>query len=367
MLTKRNVALDSLRGIAALGILVWHYQHFNILGRFESPFETELLFFYKFGWIFVDFFFCLSGYVFFAKYFDLISTQQISLSNYLVLRLSRLYPLIVLTLFVTAVLNYFLKISTGTFFIYQNNDFFAFFANLLFLQSGFFYQEHSFNAPTWSLGIEFWLYILFFWLTVKFKDRFFLPLLCSLIAFASYNHQPAIGVVPFTTEFERGIGGFFLGGVVYSIQSSLNSQSTRIREIFGWGALAIAMSGILLIYAKLSGRASSLMTHDFLAFVLIISPLLVMSCSVSPSIIRLLSNPLLEFFGDISYSMYLWHVSVQLMLFTMGVYFGYSVDPGNHLFFFAYLMIVVFVSYQSSKYFEKPMQVFIRNRFIHSG
>jgi len=367
MLTERNNALDSLRGFAALGILVWHYQHFSALGAFQSPYENVFVVFYKLGWVFVDFFFCLSGYVFYAKYFDQISDRRISLTRYLVLRISRLYPLIIVTLLVTGVLNYFLKLSTGKFYIYQNNDFFSFFSNLLFIQSGFFQQEFGFNAPTWSLGIEFWLYLLFFWLTIKFKDRRYLPLLLSLVAFSSYNHQPPVGIVPFTPEFERGIGSFFLGGVVYTIQDALSTQTRKTRDLIGWSAFTIASIGIALLYMKLSGRFGSLMTHDFLAFVLIIGPALVLSAAVSPSIRRILSLRMFSFFGDISYSMYLWHVPIQLSLFVLVFAFGYSVQPGSHLFFLAYMATVVFVSHVSTKYWERPSQAFIRNTFIKSN
>jgi hypothetical protein len=31
---RRNFALDTLCGVAAIGILIWHYQHFFAIGKF---------------------------------------------------------------------------------------------------------------------------------------------------------------------------------------------------------------------------------------------------------------------------------------------------------------------------------------------
>ena len=75
--SNRNLALDSLRGIAALGILVYHYQHFFQMGAgpFAMPYEEYIPFLYKFGWIMVDLFFCLSGYIFFSYYQLIISNN----------------------------------------------------------------------------------------------------------------------------------------------------------------------------------------------------------------------------------------------------------------------------------------------------
>jgi peptidoglycan/LPS O-acetylase OafA/YrhL len=63
---QRFKALDGIRGIAALIVdFVWHYQHF---APEAYPFSTILYWPYHSGWIMVDLFFILSGFIFFNIY-----------------------------------------------------------------------------------------------------------------------------------------------------------------------------------------------------------------------------------------------------------------------------------------------------------
>lgn len=60
---KRLSSLDTLRGMAAIGVsLFFHYVHFSPQHGF--PFSQKAYWFYHYGWSLVEFFFVLSGFVF---------------------------------------------------------------------------------------------------------------------------------------------------------------------------------------------------------------------------------------------------------------------------------------------------------------
>ena len=66
-------SLDFARGVAALAVVLWHWQHFffngsvpGVFQREAQPFYSVLFLFYEKGWFAVDFFFALSGFVFFG-------------------------------------------------------------------------------------------------------------------------------------------------------------------------------------------------------------------------------------------------------------------------------------------------------------
>ena len=123
--TKRLTALDALRGVAALAVVAWHWQHFFAISgswqagwtRSMQPLYWLLKPLYIQGWAAVDLFFVLSGFVFFWLYGESIRDGRVRMGAFALMRFSRLYPLQILTLIVVAVLQslYFARI--GSFFI----------------------------------------------------------------------------------------------------------------------------------------------------------------------------------------------------------------------------------------------------------
>ena len=351
-----------------MGILIWHYQHFFSLGKFEQPFENELPFLYHFGGIFVDLFFCLSGYIFFSYYQNKIATKEISFKNFIVYRLSRLYPLILITLIFTAIFNYLLFFLMGKFYIYTSNDLFSFFANLFFLQSGFFKLNPSFNAPSWSIGIEFWIYLLFFVLVFHFKKN--LAIICGIISvffFVAHNNNINFGLIIFSAEFERGLASFFLGGVVHFLIQEIKKSNTKNYDLIGFITLSIAALGYFFAHEKFSPihapYIDAIFSNDHLTFTMLLHPLLIFSLTLSPLLNKLFSIRILRFFGDISYSTYLWHVPIQLGLFLLILVGGVELHPASKKFFVGYFLLVIFISYLSSYFFERPLQNKIRAHF----
>ena len=102
-------SLDVARGIAALSVVLWHWSHFRDGGGLgvenasnEGPLYGLFFLFYERGALAVDFFFSLSGFVFFWLYRDRLLRGEVGGWDFFLLRFSRLYPLHLLTLLVTA-------------------------------------------------------------------------------------------------------------------------------------------------------------------------------------------------------------------------------------------------------------------------
>ncbi|MCH5684177.1 acyltransferase [Niabella sp. W65] len=78
--------LDGLRGVAAIAVVVFHFMEFAA-PRYEDSFIGH-------GYLAVDFFFCLSGFVIAYAYDNKIS--QIGFGQFFKQRLARLHPLVVI-------------------------------------------------------------------------------------------------------------------------------------------------------------------------------------------------------------------------------------------------------------------------------
>src|SRR6266704_3238416 len=85
----RFVALDSLRGICAIFVAIYHFSAVSFLSSIPII---------KNGFLFVDFFFVLSGFVIAASYGERLKAQ-FPISKFMFLRLGRLYPLHIFVLF----------------------------------------------------------------------------------------------------------------------------------------------------------------------------------------------------------------------------------------------------------------------------
>ena len=132
-------ALDTLRGLAALAVALFHFS-----GGWG-------------GYLAVDFFLVLSGFVLSHSY--LYKDADIDKVKFISHRIARLYPLHLFTLIAFIAAYYFINKSFPT---YPDGTIFALVQNLTLTQNiGFNPSGISFNYPSWSISVEFWVNILF--------------------------------------------------------------------------------------------------------------------------------------------------------------------------------------------------------------
>ncbi len=161
--------LDTLRGLAALVIAVFH-------------FSSEWA-----GYLAVDFFLVLSGFVLSHSY--LYKEATISPVKFISHRISRLYPLHLFTLVAFILIYYFVNDALPS---YKDGTIFTFIQNLTLTQNiGFNPSKITFNSPSWSISVEFWVNILFV-LFVTRKTRsstlFFIALIGLLVIYGNTGH-----------------------------------------------------------------------------------------------------------------------------------------------------------------------------------
>lgn len=371
-------SLDVARGIAALSVVLWHWSHFPSTGGSgveptcsEGPLYGLFFLFYERGALAVDFFFSLSGFVFFWLYRDRLLRREVGGWDFFVLRFSRLYPLHLLTLLITAGLMWGHFRLTGEAFIYPHNDLYHFGLQLGMISHWGLQEGHSFNGPIWSVSIEILLYALFFLLCrMRFTRLWQLVGAVVLGGLMKELLYPPLG---------RGIFSFFLGGVCYHILSSPGQLLARagMRKFFygatisawlfalGSTAFELGTRGVEIVpfleaRPVLAGKVIDKLAFYYGAGVLF--PLTILSM-VTLERERGGLGRRFSFIGDISYSSYLLHFPLQLafvLLFTVsGWSFAFFGNPLSLVLFYAALIPVSLASY---RWFERPMQRFLRKR-----
>lgn len=359
---ERFYSLDVLRGIAALSVVLWHWQHFFI-GTNHGTFDVTRFPLYQWmsplymkGWLAVDLFFSLSGFVFYWLYSKRIADGSISPGKFALLRFSRLYPLHFATLLIVAGSQSWLMNAGGSYFIYQNNDSFHFLLNLFFASSWGLERGYSFNGPIWSVSVEVLLYALFFVCSRIFPVRFIMLASISMVGFLVLQkyYQP-IG---------RGIGSFFLGGCVFLAYQAIISSHRA--------AVLTKLAGYLMIGTWLVTIAVTVIGIDQIPFlwripkvqslwpVVVLFPLTILSLSLIETRRGSLGKRF-SFIGDISYSSYLLHFPLQLLFSVVVARYSVNVSVYYSPWFMGlFFAVLIAISLGSFRYFEMPAQRFLR-------
>lgn len=360
---ERLHALDAARGLAALAVVVWHWQHMYLIGggklddRTIQPFYALLFPLYQAGWLAVEFFFTLSGFVFFWLYGKAIRDRQIGVRSFFVPRFSRLYPLHFVVLLVVAALQILLITRGFDSFVYGGTTLPNFLLNLAFLQ--FFIKGWTFNGPEWSVGVEVLLYALFFLYCRLVNPAKILPLLLS-VAIGTFVlfHDWAAG---------RGLIGFFAGGLVYQAWIWFRADQARLR----WSVPILCFTAALWVFsfAELQFHVATALIDSLgqrgwwvmeMAFRFLLVPLSVLALALAEPLAPRLWQRISPL-GDLTYGLYLLHFPLQLLVATVITLFGLPTAPASGPFaFIAYFAVLIGLSALSYHYFERPAQRALR-------
>ncbi|MEM7478835.1 MAG: acyltransferase [Planctomycetota bacterium] len=146
------VPLTSLRFFAAFFVYAFHVR------AFVYPEIDELTGFISYGYIWVDFFFLLSGFVLAYNYSQRLSSK--SLLKFFVARIARIYPVHIVTLLLSVLLfvfAFFLGISYKS----ESADLATIPAQLMLVHAWGFFDHKSLNEPSWSISAEWFAYLFF--------------------------------------------------------------------------------------------------------------------------------------------------------------------------------------------------------------
>jgi peptidoglycan/LPS O-acetylase OafA/YrhL len=377
---ERFAVLDSWRGIAACLVALFHLDAYSHL--YGVPFLRN-------SWLFVDFFFVLSGFVIAANY-QLRLLDGFGAGRFLLLRLGRLYPLhlAMLVLFIAWELLKVLRrilipeissIDSVALFSSPQEAPNTIVANLLLIQSLHVFDFLTWNVPSWSISTEFYTYVVFAMCLVGLRQHAWIALLLAMIGgpvlIAVLSEQNM------NTHYDWGIirciYGFAAGVLSWNIHGKWNGELRRwlSGNIVEWGAL-----GLVVVFVSEAGTTllSIAAPYVFALVVLVFA----FEAGVVSAILRL--RPLV-FLGTVSYSIYMTHVFIEKRMFDAGIqldkrwhinpFTHCEIDGGDVSFFGTrlwhgdiaypvYLAMIIAMSYFTYRWIEKPAREWVRNRVL---
>ena len=346
-------SVDFLRGIAALSVVVFHFKNFGggggDLARPASMLDNVNLLHWlepirHHGALAVMAFWAISGFVFMNVY----AGKRPDGFGFFIRRFARLYPLHFVTLIVVAALQIVAVASLGHSIIYHQNDAWNFGLHLFMASEWGLQHGQSFNYPIWSVSAEVLIYAVF-WAFVRHLPLNLVRLFFIWLAFQLAAMVSGSGLIILCGVY------FFGGAIAYSVYRLWDEQRQGMLLLFGaFGFTASSALGLVGRYVDVPLTAW----------------LLPAICSALLLLVAAENLWLGKFFrkartvGDITYSSYLWHSPLQ-MLILLGAGWGlWSVDSlFNDAFFIFYLALVCLVSFLSFQWIERPAQRWVLARF----
>lgn len=324
--------LDSLRAIAAFSVIIYHFLPEYGLGKLP------------FGWIGVDLFFVISGYLITAillEQKESIGNKLLIVKNFIIKRALRLFPTYYLLISFFAVLMF----AFG-FWVWNAGDgifYYTYTQNILFFLEG---MKGTQLNHLWTLAVEEQFYLFWPWVVIYIHNKHLIRLtiiiIISSLLLKSFSEIENLRMLTFS-HFDTLGSGALVALLLKEKKDSVLLVLNKIKPLTILTSLGIL---ILAVFFE---------THIFITstaiLVLAVSLLTGSYYSFKNMFGQLLSIPKLNYLGQISYGLYLYHKPIPYLLKLISAKLNLQVN--NYILFTLSLMLTVIIAHLSYVYIEK--------------
>jgi peptidoglycan/LPS O-acetylase OafA/YrhL len=325
--------LNSLRAIAALIVFFTHFSDITnwlkgSLGGGSGAYGVML-------------FFLLSGFLMSYLYLD-TSFCKANIQRYLLARVGRVLPLYLVIVFCSYLLT-----QSGYDILYNIHDFNTLIGHLLFLQG---------ESVLWSIPPEIQFYFLFviFWLFVgNRKGYIYLLIVAFMISWYLASFPRLFGQIegiPYNLfNTLRALPYFFIG-VIFGLHYKSFKVPNYLKS--SWFILALCL--IPLMYPEFTPINEGDKKRMWLSYEILFVMSTVFFCVVFlvPNNTIFLANKVGDFIGKVSYSLYLLHMPIIVMVNKLNL--------GTELKLVLSLSLSILIAYVSYRFFERPVASTLR-------
>lgn len=304
-------ALDGWRGLCACLVALYHFRAPGSLGMVTNSALCGSAVI-RSAYLFTDFFFVLSGFVMAASYRDRLAKEG-GVWRFLSLRLARVWPLHLVTLFLMAaglwLLEYRADVVLGKPLpILSNaNGLAPFLSNVLLVQAWHLHPWTTWNRPSWSISAEMTTYVLFA-LAMRWTVWPRRVAVAAVLVGAPALILVTKGHMDVTYDWgvPRALLGFVIGTVVYALTERF-AEPPWLR-VPGAGTLAelLALAVSLAFVVTQGGARASILAPVIFAVAVFVFAF------EGGHLSRLFAGSPMRQLGLWSYSIYMLHYPLQL-------------------------------------------------------
>lgn len=357
--------LDGLRGVAAIMVIIFHLFETHSLGN-------HLIQIINHGYLAVDFFFMLSGFVIGYAYDD--RWDKMTLGTFFKRRIIRLHPMVIMGSIVGAALFYFQQSSC-----FSQIEHTSVGALLLIMLLGCtllplplkwdvrgWTEMHPLNGPAWSLYYEYIANILYALFIRRFNKIALTALVVIAACFTVYRSLTApMGdmVGGWALNWEQQYVGFvrlmypFFGGLLLSRLGWL----IRIKKRAFWYCALIII--VILSIPRLGGEEHYWMNGLYESFCIIFIFPIIVSMGAGGKVTGKYSSRICKFLGDISYPIYITHYPL-IYIYTAWVCNNNATITEGIPYMILVFVGAIALAYASLKLYDEPVRRRLTERFL---
>lgn len=351
--SSRNGALDALRVIAAVFIVLHHFQQYT-----GAYFPSEPNFYG--GWFgfgnMVELFFLLSGYLVY-KYIEIIKNDStLTLWKWYLKRAARLLPLLIASVFVFQ-LGKIIYLNMDHIYRTQLLEYpislWETLITCLAMHDGWAITTAYINASTWYISVLLICYLVFYIITKAAHKLGCSPTYMYfgmiLLGMSPLCHRNLPLLTPATS---RGYYAFFFGVLLACFVNR-----------FGMGKrLKITAFAVYAVITVLLLKASQIVILNqvfVLTFMLFPSVIILCETDFAKNIFR---HRIWNTLGAMTYGMYIWHVPVLLWIFIVLDAVGYAPNMANRVIMVMFVALMFAVGAVSYYFVEKPLNKIVQQK-----
>lgn len=341
-------ALTGLRGIAA-----WFVVFYHIRLSLITIFPDQAIAWLAKGYLAVDLFFMLSGFVLWINYAPRFAAEGRALiAPFLWKRFARIWPLHALVLLVMVLFALVLSVSGRTTEGYPLDELAL---HILLIQNWGFTSALSWNHPAWSISTEFAAYCMFPALVLTMRwgkvPTGWLVILAGLACAGLYGFFAAHGLSELGKEITR------TGLIRCLLEFAMGVFLAIIWQRLGQKRLYALVSCALAALIVAAGNHATLPETAFAPAAI---ALLLLACAFGQGAVTgLLSTRIMVWLGDTSYATYLIHFFAYLLFKILFVGADLQMGWAQLVLFVLGVQCLATALYY---YFEKPVQRWLNAR-----
>ena len=335
---RHSPALDGIRGLAVIMVMAHHW---TFLNGSRNPFDQTLTSAMNWGWIGVELFFVLSGFLITGILLDSRGRSHF-FRDFYARRTLRIFPLYYAFLFAFLVLPRWLHGQALAERNLLGPDqpsalwYWTYLSNFLLARKDYY----SVLGPTWSLAVE----EQFYWLwpvVVLLSGRRLAKVCCWLIGLSiAIRLAMALYGAEYPTEYvlmPSHMDGLLVGALVSLRARSAGGMLSLRRPALFAGAVNILVIAVCTFVAWRQGKTvrEDIWTQTIIYTTIALlggSILIHAAISSSSTLIgRIFCNPFLRSFGKYSFAIYLFNRPVYLIFSRLSKDWHWPVLLGSHL------------------------------------